>query len=217
MSNPDLELGVRFFVKSVENLRKTKDQKRPIYDDLEYIEISFPADNKRRLVAPADEMHYVQHAREQMTYAQRFREAYEAFKANDENFVSGTPLRSTGLIPQAKCEELKAQGVVTVEQLAGLPHTVIKTMGMGTREMVEEAKKYLEGADARAEVEALKRQIAELQAGSSKTAPVVDAYEGFEDDDLKNMIKDAGGKVARGASRADLLAALEEITSKEDA
>mgnify|MGYP000633907332 CR=1 FL=1 len=220
--NPDLELGVEFYVKPIENAAKSREEGRPIYDDVEYIKIKFPADSKRTLETRADEMHYVPHAKTQMTYAERFAPSYDAFKREDLSFVSGTPLASTGLFPKAKVAELKALSVVTVEQLAGLPDTNIRKLGMGGRALVDDAKGYLENASGLAEIATLRAEIAALKAGAAtQAAPVVsdDPYDGFTDEDLKNMIRDAGAELPKGrTSRSNLVAALEDLSkAKEEA
>lgn len=221
--NPDTQLAVEFFMKPVENLAKSREAGRPIFEDREYVRIAFPGDQRRKLEAPASEMHYVSHARTQMTYAERFAGTYDAFKRNDMAFVEGTPLKASGLLPLAKCEELKALNVLTVEQLAGMPDVAMRKLGMGGRQMVDDAKAYLEKASKMADTSALEARIKELEALLSKpaaqAAPVDDQFAGFEDEDLKNMIRDAGGEVPRGrASRQTLIDTINELAkAKEDA
>lgn len=215
--NPDLQLGVEFFTKAVENPQKSAKEGRPIFDDREFVRIRFPADNKRELVAPAHEMHYVSHAREQMTYARRFAASYDAFQNEVEAFVTGTPIALLPGITESRKAELKALNVVTIEQLAGLPDASLRRIGMGARALVEQAQVFLESSQGNAEVEDLKRQIAEMRA-QLNPAPS-DPFAGLEDEDLKNMIRDAGAEVPKGrASRATLVAKLQDIAAaKEDA
>jgi len=222
MENPDMQLGVEFIVRAVQNPRKTKEAGRPIFDDREYVRIRFPADNKRELVAPAHEKHYVAHAKTQMTYAQRFQGAYKAFKDNrDMEFVEGTPLAELTVLTEAKRAELRAQNVKTVEQLAGLPDPAMKRLGMGARDLVKAAQTYLEKAEGMSEVAALKARIAELEAASQPAAeepsPLFDEFDGMTDDDLKNMIRDAGGQVPKGrAGRNTLIKVLRDIADQKE-
>ena len=223
MENPDIQLGVEFFVRAVENQRKTKAEGRPIYDDREYVRIRFPADNKREHVAPAHELHYVTHLKKQMTYAQRFQGAYEAFKKDHTaEYVEGTPLSELPILTEGKRKELRAQNIRTVEQLAGLPDASMKRLGMGARDLVEAAQTFLKNAAGLSEVKALKARIAELEAVNAPQKPVaVDIaaqLEGATDEDLKNMIRDAGRDVPRGrASRETLIQALAEIAAEKEA
>lgn len=200
MENPDMQLAVEFFNKAVENPRKTKAEGRPIFEDREYIRIRFPADNKRELVANAHEMHYVSHAKQQMTYAQRFPANYDAFKAaSDAEFVQGTPLAELTILTEAKRAELRAQNIKTVEQLAGLPTAAMRRLGMGAQALVDGAKEYLTRASEHSEVTALRKRIEELEAMKSDpkatSKDVTVEADGFADDDLRNMLKDAGVEV----------------------
>lgn len=210
--NTDVQLSVEFYVDPVENMAKSREAGRPIFEDREFIRIRFPADNKRELVAPADEVHYVQAERAQMKYSERFHQHYAAFKAQNVDFVSGTPLSEAPFLTKSKVSELAALNVKTMEQLSGLPDATIRKIGMGARDLVDQAQAYLSSANNISEIAELKRQIAELQKGKS------DEFSDFSDADLKNMIKDAGGDVPRGmASRETLINALKAIVAEKAA
>ena len=76
----------------------------------------------------------------------------------------------------------------------------------------EDAQEFIDNAKGTAEVDALRRRVAELEAEQSKPAEADDEFSGFSEDDLKNMISDAGGSVPRGrAGRAKLVEKLREI------
>lgn len=217
MDNPDMTLGVEFFVKPVENIRLSKEAGRAIYEDVEYVRIVLPGDSKMERVTRADEMHYVSHERRQMTYAQRFKAAYDAFKDEREDFMHGTPLSAVTFVTPAQREELAEQKVRTVEQLAGLTDRAIGRMGPGWRERVEQAQAFLKRADATAEVDALRAELAEMRRlmAAKPEAPTVDAFEGFERDDLFNMATDAGLNPRANASRESLVALLNEAAAKK--
>lgn len=226
LSEGDKQLGVEFFMEAVENKRKSEAEKRPIFDDVEMVRIIIPGDTKRKPVFRAHEMHYVPAEKRQMTYAERFPGQYKAFRENIEDFVSGTPLSELPFLTVARRAEMKHLGIVTVEQLAGLQDNNMKKLGMDGRGIVEKAKAYLAAAKDTAEVDDLRRQVAELKAQiGTVTGPTVgyaqpetDPYEGFEDDDLRNMIKDGGGKVPPGrASRATLISALNDMARAKEA
>jgi len=220
MENPDMQLAVEFFNKAVENPRKTKAEGRPIFEDREYIRIRFPADNKRELVANAQEMHYVSHAKQQMTYAQRFPANYDAFKASSEaEFVQGTPLAELTILTEAKRAELRAQNIKTVEQLAGLPTAAMRRLGMGAQGLVDGAKAYLDRAEGFSEVAALRARIEELESGKSEAEPapkVAAQVEGFDDDDLRNMLKDAGVEVDNRWGRKRLEQELQTLAQAKE-
>ena len=218
MENPDTGLHVEFFTKPVEHPRKSKEEGRPIFEDREMVRIRFPGDNKRELVAPAHEMHYHEPSGGQVTYAERFDRHYEVFQREGVNAMHGTPVDRLPGISGARAQELKAQQVHTVEQLAQMTDQSGKRLGMGWMALREDAKAFLEAAKTTANVDALQARIAELEAmvAAPKPEPVAgDPYRDFTEEDLKNMIKDAGEALPRGnASRATLVAKLQDITAK---
>lgn len=229
MENPDMTLAVEFFIKPMQLKAKSREEGRPIFEDREFVRIRFPADNKRELVAPAHEKHYVSHAGQQMTYAERFQASYQAWKQNDAEFISGTPLSELPALTSSRKEELKAQNIRTVEQLAGVTDAAGRKLGMGWREEQEAAKAYLDRAKGTSEVAELRRKIADMEAQMKQASKTVRAddgpdanfiaqFEGLEDDDLKNMIRDAGGAVPKGrAGRNTLLNELHRIAAEKEA
>lgn len=179
------------------------------------VKIKFPADSKKVVVAPANEMHYVSHARMQMTYAERFPEHYKAFKAQNPDFVAGTPLTEAPFLTASKRAELNTQNVRSVEQLAGLNDNAIRTLGPGWREIVGKAQAFLKAAEGTAELDDLRRQLAELKASMTTQAPKADPFDGMERDDLFNMATDAGLEPRANATRASLVALLTEAAAKK--
>lgn len=216
--NPDVGLGVEFFVKAVENPRKSREEGRPVFEDREYVRIAFPGDRKREHVAPAHEMHYVSHVRRQMPYSERFNAAYRAFKDNNADFVAGTPIDVLPFLTESRRAELKALGVRTAEQMATMPDNTKGKLGMGGAELCRQAAEFLEASKESGEVAKLKAELAELRGQlASRSADPGDPYAGLSDDDLKNMIRDAGADVPRGvASRETLIKRLSEIAERKE-
>lgn len=220
-NDPDLTLGVEFFMKPFELVAKSKEAGRPIFEDREMVRIAFPGDNKREHVAPADEMHY--HDRRQMTYAERFAATYKAFKDANGEYVAGTPLTHLPFLTEARRAEFRAAGIKTAEQLAGLADVTIKKMGMGVREYVTQAQAYLKAAEGTTQVAAMQAQIDELKAllaGKAETAraePATDAFAGLERDDLFNMAQDAGLEPRANASTDSLKSMLLDAAKKKEA
>lgn len=217
--DPDMALAVEFYNHAVEHPRKSKEEGRPIFEDKEFVRIRFPGDNKRELCAPAHEMHYNSHAGRQMTYAERFQKVYQAFKEQNSEMVNGTPLSELPALTEARRSELRAFNVTTVEQLAGLTDSAGRKIGMHWREMSDAAQAYLKAASDTGEVAALRRQIEELKAqmGAPKPQEQEADLSMYEDDDLKNMIRDAGRELPRGKTdRAKLEAAVREIAAENE-
>lgn len=220
--NPDLTLGVEFFMHSVHHPRKSKEAGRPIYEDREYVRIRYPGDNKKEHVAPASEMHYVPHAKQQMTYADRFQASYEAFAKGRADFVAGTPLVRAGIVSDAQIKELQSQNIVTVEQLAGLQDRLIAKLGVGWRQYVEAARSYLEASKGVADVEALKSEIAALKAqlavtktDSPTTGDQSAQFADFSREDLFAMATDAGLNPRANATQESLVKMLAEASEKK--
>lgn len=222
-NDPDLTLGVEFFMKPVEVPRKSKEAGRPIYEEREMVRIAFPGDNKREYVAPAHEMHYHNAARRQVTYAERFSDSYRKFKDDNSDQIVGTPIDHLPFLTISRRMEFKAAGIKTVEQLAGLPDVTIKKLGMGIREFVGQAQAYLKAAEGTSQVAAMQAQIDELKAllAGKSTAPavqdVVDPFEGLSRDDLFNMAQDAGLEPRANASLDSLRSMLLDAAKKKEA
>lgn len=218
--NPDATLGVEFFVDAVEHPRKTKEAGRPIYVDREMVRIRFPGDNKKEVVAPAHEMHYNSAARQQMTYAERFRGSYEQFKEHGRVIGSGTPLTEAPFLTAAQRKEAGSQNIHTVEQLAGIDDRVLAKLGVGWRDLKAQAEAFLTAADSTSEVAALRKQIEELQAQLVQEPQVAtpqppgSEFDDFERDDLFNMAVDAGLSPRQNASRESLVTMLTEAAQK---
>lgn len=219
-NDPDLTLGVEFFMKPVELPAQSKAAGRPIFEDQEFVRIAFPGDNKREHVAPAHEMHFVSHHRRQMTYAERFAASYKAFKDANGEYVAGTPLNQLPFLTEARRAEFRGAGIKTAEQLAGLSDVTIKKLGMGVREFVTQAQAFLKAAEGVSQVAAMQAQIDELKAllaAPAKLAETSDPFDGMTRDDLFNMAADAGLEPRANASVDSLKAMLLDAAKKKEA
>lgn len=210
----DQHLVPRFFVHSVKNDAKTTLEGRPIYDDMECVELRTPGDKLRVGVYPAiAHSHWTvdEHSKEQrrVTYAERFAQQYKAFKANEVQIQSGTPLDEAPFLTQGKRLELRALGVLTVEQLAHMEGPNLKNLGQGGRELKNQAQAYLDNASGSANATAMAKQIAALQAQIAELTgekKPVDQFDGMEDEAIKAWIKEKSGAAPRGTpSRETLL------------
>ena len=203
--NPNENLVVPVFkIHTVPNEARSRAMGRPQFDDMEIVEIRMAGNKQTVGVFPAHEVWKWEDkpdgSREPVTYAMRWADIYHKFKANEAQVQSGTPLSEAPFLSQAKRYELKALNIHTVEALAALDGTPLKTLGIGGREMKTQAQAYLAKAEGSAvetrlaaENEDLRQQIADLQAqfaqfGKSSTAKVApaeaedDAAAGEEDE-----------------------------------
>lgn len=208
--NPHKHLHIRFFKAARENKRRSKEEGRPIYDDIEMVEIKFAGDNKNVHVAPAHAKHTFRQDKTLFheTYAVRFPEHYAAFKKGDEVLESGTPLSEAPFLTEGRREELRRSNVFTVEALAGLDGALLQKLGMDARDLKNKAQAYLDSASAIAQVsenselrkklEALEKQLADMAAGGAKegardeapasTSPFAD----WADEDIAAWLSDNG-------------------------
>lgn len=214
---------VRFYSDAVADEAASKREGRPIYRDVELVEIRFAAERNRTLVRPASAKSRVKLSSGKVvsvSYKQRFPKQYERFHANQPQVVDGTPLNEAPFLTEAQRMTLKALNVYTVEQLAALDGQALKNLGPGGREQQQKAAAYLKRASGSAEVtsmaseiERLKRQIAEMQqAPSGKPASEFDS---LSDDELKAFVKEATGNPVRGnPKRVALIKMAEEAKAK---
>jgi hypothetical protein len=100
---------VRFGLHPKQNQEKTAEAGRPIFDDVEYVEIMVPGDKQNMIHRPVT-------ARDRA----RFPRQYAAWKENKTVAQTGTPLEEWSGISRSQVEELRFFNVRTVEQLAGI-------------------------------------------------------------------------------------------------
>lgn len=235
MAEQDKGLAALFKNHSTLNDAKSKQAGRPIYDDMEICEIRTPGDRNLIRVYPAHEVSHwddtPEGGREPVTYAMRFPEQYKRFKNGTTQSQSGTPLEELPFLTQGKRLELKALNIHTAEALAGLDGTPLKQLGIGGRELKNQAQAYLDRASNTADVtklagenELLRQRLADLErdvrdaamANAAKPVSTASNFEGLSDDELKAFIADKTGSKPRGVpSHATLVRMCEDLTATE--
>lgn len=228
--NPAPAINARFFIHTSPNPIKSKEAGRPIFDEMECVEISHPGDKYTKKVFPAHEVWKWDTDpetgyREPITHAMRFPELYKAFKNNEAQEMSGTPLSELPFLSQSKRLEYKALGVHTAEQLAALDGQNLKQLGMGGREHKNQAQAYLDKAAETADVTKQAAEIAALKARleqyeraekTSTLSPSVAAspFADMDKDGIKEWIADATGSRPQGnPSHETLVRMADEINA----
>jgi hypothetical protein len=146
---------VRFFTKEVKDDAATMAEGRPIYKEVEYIEIRILGKRDVQACRPAtyrDKQDYGAH--------------YKAFKDRVEMPVEGTPLAEWPQISRSQVEELSYLKVKTVEQLADISDTNISQF-QGGFNLRRRAQEWLESSGETkliAEKEALEKRLADMEA-----------------------------------------------------
>jgi hypothetical protein len=155
----------RFFIESVQDAAASVQAGRPIFRDEERVEIIMPGNPYTRPVQRVSDEH-----------REKWAKQYAAFKAGLTFSADGTPLEEWPRLRRSQVMELKALGFVTVEQVAKMDDHAIQRVGMGGRQLCDLAKAFLDDAARaatverladentrkEAEVEELRRQVAEL-------------------------------------------------------
>ena len=228
MANQDL-IVPRFFVHTMPDAKATKQAGRPMFKDMECVEIRMAANKQTVAVFPAHDTwkwDEIDGVRQPITYAMRFPEQYKRFKANEAQAMSGTPLEELPFLTQAKRSELKALSIYTAEALASLDGTPLKQLGMGGRELKNQAQAYLSRATDSAAVTRLAAEVEQLRAAlaatqqtpaepaSTEQATVASPFNDMDDEALKEWIKDASGSRPRGnPSHETLVRMCDEINA----
>lgn len=217
----------------VENIAASERAGYAVMEPREVVEVRFAGQRNYAPVFPADAT-YRREGNQNITYAERWAEQYRAFKQGDPQEATGTPLESLkphGITPElvSLCRALK---IYSIEALYALEGAALKSLGMNGNRLKDAARAFMAermtGKQAQDEIEALKAQIAALQAAggtvevpSEQTPPeAIDEalaaadseFAGWSDDDLKAEIAEHSGSRPRGnPSRATLETSLREL------
>ncbi len=237
MANPneDTRLIVTFENFPVLNEARSREENRPIYEDMEVCRIRMGGDRLQAPVFPAwaeapggaeNEDGYIV----PMTYKEKYAEQYRKFKAGEVQTKDGTPLEALTFLTPARVKEFKALNIYTAESLASLEGANLKALGQGGLEWKTKAKAYLDNAAGSANItklasenEFLKQQLEELRKERAQwpaTERVTESLgygdpdqdESKTDAELKDEIEQKTGSRPRGnPSRETLLKMLQDL------
>lgn len=130
-NDADKKLLVKYYIKSVADKKLSSQEGRPMFKELEYIDIRVPG-QRDGVARPAT-------ARDKS----RFPAHYQAFKNRMEMPVDGTPLSEWPAISRSMADQLSFQNIKTVEQLADLNDNLMGTV-QGMIGFKQKAKDWLE-------------------------------------------------------------------------
>ncbi len=134
IESTDANLVVRFFLHPIQDEVKSKEEGRPIYREVEMVEII--------AAGSRDKLH--RQVREEDKY--RFKARYEAFKNASSNAVEGTLLNQFPFISAAEVKELEYFNIFTGEQLVSMSDGNIDKMGVNGRDLIKKVKAYMQMA-----------------------------------------------------------------------
>jgi hypothetical protein len=164
------KLAVFFHRVQKKNEFQSEKQGRPVFmEEINIVKI--PADQFLRIDRKA--------TKEDL---EEFRAEYEHFLKTGESRVLGTPIEMWHAVSEIQKAEFKAVGIQTIEQVANLTDAALQKW-MGGAELRQKARVFIESgkdaelvakikAEANAEIEAMKAQMAEMRAMlEAATAP----------------------------------------------
>jgi hypothetical protein len=240
-TSPQGSVNARFYLHTTRNEAKSKEANRPIYDEMEVCELSYPGNKTSTHVAPAtavcewaetsDEYGV---SREEITYAMKYNDQYMKFKSGDVASMGGTPLEELTFLSVSKRLELKALKVHSAEALAGLDGNALKMLGQGGRDMKVQAQAYLDSAMKNASATELKEalltrddKITKLEAAlkelsgdkkkPAKSETKASEFDTFENADIINWIADTDPAhgFTETTAREKLIARADEILAAQ--
>lgn len=172
----DKTLLVKFFMKPRQDKAESMAQGRPVFRDVEYIDIKIPGNRNAGACRPANDQDRA-----------RFPEHYKAFKDRvSQEINEGTPLTEWPLISRSQAEELAFFHVKTVEQLATMSDAQASKF-MGLSSVRAKAKTWLENVEKDKPLwemdQKLRAQNAEIAELKQSLADVLARVEGGEEDE----------------------------------
>lgn len=223
----------------VENIAASEREGHLVLEPKEVVEVRFAGSRNFAPVFPAAAI-WKREGNQSISYAERWADQYRAFKQGDPQEATGTPLemlKPHGVTPElvSLCRALK---IYSIEALFALEGAGLKALGMNGNRLKDAAREFMAeritGKQAQDEIEALKAQIAALQAAGARvevpaeeTPPeAIDAavaaadaeFAGQSDDDLKTEIARLTGSRPRGTpTRATLENSVRELRQAQAA
>lgn len=244
MAQEDTRLVVTFENIAVHNEAQSREKGRPVFDDMEVCRIRMGGDRLQSPVFPAwaeapggmenDDGFIVP-----CTYAEKYADQYKRFKEGKQQTQDGTPVEYLPFLTPAKVKELKALHIYTAESLASLDGQPLKSLGQGGRDWKNQAQAYLDSAHGSATATKLALENEELrrlldEARKERTAPAIEGtervqenlgygkeadpvseFESWDDDLLKEYIKEKTGKKPQGNPNHDTLVQTAQELSEE--
>lgn len=171
MPGPDGSI-LRFFYDTERNEQATIAEGRAIFDTVLSVDVITPGQKNstprfelERLWSPQSKaaLNILTDSKKSYKYAE-YAEQIERFKKQESvGELGGTPLKMWPRIDRSMAANLMAANVFTVEALAGLSDTNLEVVGLGARELREQAKAFLEQAAGGADLSVLTAKTVNLE------------------------------------------------------
>jgi len=146
----DRNMVALFFNKAVHNPAKSTQAGRPVFEDVIYVRIHPPGERLNIVERPANNQD-----------KRRFAQQWMQFQQHAEQMPEGTPIDLLYPDHPSVSAMLRAHGVFTIEQCAGLSGPAIEEIGMGAQRYSNDAAKYLEASNKGVKASQLRRELEE--------------------------------------------------------
>jgi hypothetical protein len=161
----DNRLHVRFFRGKERHGLQSEEQGRPIYVGVDMVEIRQPGER--------DVFHGIATGEHKM----RFPRQWEAYQSDREHIPDGTPLTVIFSNEPETVETMKHLKIYTVEQLAALQENAIGRLGMGGRNLVIKAQKFMEQATSYQSATRMNREMEDMKSENDTLKQRLEALE----------------------------------------
>lgn len=166
-------LYARFYVEPVKDEAASIEAGRPIFKEVEFVEIGAIGNRTSTVVYEVDDYQ-----------RQRFARQYQVFKRGGTEAISGTPLSEVPWMSRGQIEEFKFLKIRSIEDLANVSDSVCTSVA-GLFALKARAQAWLAEAEGgkgmavlAAKVEELTRQIAGMQAAQKSLEATNEASRG---------------------------------------
>src|SRR6187200_199291 len=164
LRHPDDALVATFRMMALKNEARSSAEGRPIFEDVEVVEIRVPGSRNWTPYPAAAHSHWENNPfsgeQTSRTYIERFPRQYAQFKAQLQQTKTGTPLDHAPFLSEGKRAELRSQNIYTVEQLAIIDGHELKNQAI---EYIDQSKTNAPNTQLVEELEALRARNAVLE------------------------------------------------------
>jgi hypothetical protein len=170
---------VRFFNQSMQLGFESQEAQRPVFTTVPFMELRHPGERDTicRRATRDDAMRWIQE--------------WKAYQAGRNEGPQGTPMSILFPSDPGICNTLKALDVHTVEQLAELTDTALGNIGMGARDWMMKAQRYMEAVEKGKGFGALEAEV------EKRTTAITDLRN--ENRMLKQRLDDLDAAIRSGA------------------
>lgn len=208
-----------FSYESLENIAKSEQAGIPIFEEIEMVSVHIAGERNLVHTARVNE-ECGRDGFRKVTWAERFKEEYAAWKDGGVQGVRGTPLAALQQfgVTQEQISLCIARKVHTVEALMQLEGQNLKGLGMEANALREAAANYMADRNDKrtlaAELAEVREELARLKVG--QPIAVDDEYADLSDSQIKDRIATLYGERPRGnPNRATLVSLLNEAKAAQ--